>query len=405
MATLDSIIDRVSEQAGADFAFVLSRRGRLVTRNAPADMSEAGRLEIVAIAEKALTEQRAVVHHEMARQTLVPFGGAAPVDVFVSAREEAILCVVMATFAPQNNVGSALAQAVVELDALLEAEATRRERRRPSKKEQKKSGRGRRSVAPPGLDFDDAPSARGTVPFMQPFKPGRRLTPPPLPPEITVTEAKVGRATMAAIEIDAEGPEITYGMAPIGRATIAEIELAAIPRGDPRASAPEIRVELESLPTIDPRDLEVTDRQTLPFTEQATESKRRFEALQRARTIESSITLEETSKRTVMVGRSAPRPPASAPGKGGKGGKLDALLRSPRDSNIEAWHQALDEIVEPGEKPAPRRSVPPAAKSRPQTGAPGKRRSLPPAGQGRDKKAPDGESKPPEKSRPPRPKG
>lgn len=392
--SLDSIIDRVREAAGADFAFVLSRRGRLVTRNAPQDMPEPGRLELVSVGERALAEGRGVVHHEMPREALVPFGGAAPVDVFVTVREEAILCVVMATFSPQHNVGTALAQAVVDVDALLEAEASRRERRRPSAKQAKKSGKGKRSIAPPpdALDFGDAPEplGRGTIPFLTPMKSGRRLTPPPLPPEISVSEAKVGRATLAAIELDAEGPEITYGMAPVGRGTLAEIELSSLPVGDPRASAPDIRVELESLPSIDRAELEVTDRQTMPFVESATDSKRRFEAAQRARTVESPITLEDTSKRTVLVGRSAARP-TPAPSAKSAAKKVESLLRSPRDSNIEAWHQALDEIQgDPstsgkiGDKP--RRSVPPAARSRPgASAAPGKRRSLPPPAEKSDK--------------------
>ena len=48
MSFLDEIIDRVAEACGADFAFVLSRRGRLVTQNAPKDMPEQGRAELAA---------------------------------------------------------------------------------------------------------------------------------------------------------------------------------------------------------------------------------------------------------------------------------------------------------------------------------------------------------------------
>ncbi|MBL8742239.1 MAG: hypothetical protein JNK04_14120, partial [Myxococcales bacterium] len=231
-----------------------------------------------------------------------------------------------------------------------------------------------------------------------PLNGGKRPTPPPLPPEITVGEATIGRSTLAAIQVDEEGPEIRYGMAPIGRATVAEIELSMLPAGDPRSSIPDVRVELSSMPEIDVKELELTDRQTLPFTETAVDSKRAFEAQ-----TDSVVTVADSPNRRVLHGRSAgslvrPQgaqlmPPAlqqrkaptareSEKGRSGKSG---------RNSNIELWHRALGELGDDDEdeqtirdlrpprpivaaatpsSPKRKTSIPPATKSRPKTQAP-----------------------------------
>jgi hypothetical protein len=332
--TLDDIADRACAAAGADFAFVLTRKGRLVTRNAPKDMSEAGRGELVEVAETVLGQRRGFAHHEMPRQSLVPYGGAAPVDVYVAAREEAILCVVLATYTAKSTVSKAMAQAIVELDALLESEAEKRSRRRGAGKSRPPSSKGSmapprgKSVAPPSskgsvapprprssrkktlappppaLDFEDRVAGRGTVPFLAPL--GPRRTPPPLPPDISLAEAALGRSSLAAIEVDADAPEITYGMAPLGRRTIAEIEMSMLPPGDPRSSAPTIRVDLESAPKLAPNDLTPLDRQTLPFTASPADMKQDFEAAQK-RLAGGATPAAATTQRTVIVGRSAPR--------------------------------------------------------------------------------------------------
>lgn len=385
MPTLDDIVDCLVADAGADFAFVLTRRGRLVTRNAPQDMPEVGRNKIVAFGDMLLTDKRPMAHLELAREELVPFGGAAPIDVYVAPREEAIVCVVMATFVQHNRVGAAVAHAIGEMQALIAAEGQKRARRRglkakpPNPKSSHGStvppakGSNRRRAGGASLDFDDdRPARMGTAPFLAPYRPTPR--PPEPPPEITIAEAKVGRMTMAAIEIDAEAPEITYGEAPIGRNTIAEIELSLVPQGDPRSTRPELRVSLASMPDLDRADLDVVDRQTLPFTEHAAAAKRAFEA--KLKTSETAITLESSPQRTVIVGKSAGAGKASKKAKeeAGKGAERASLLdadtipdmtipehvreaalppppRAPglRDSNIEAWHQALEEVVdEPG---------------------------------------------------------
>lgn len=412
MPTLDEIADRACDEAGADFAFVLSRRGRLVTQRAPKEMPEPGRSAIVALAEELLASRKGFGHLELPRQALVPYGGAAPVDVYLAARPEALLCVVMATYSPQNKVSGAMSRAVVELDALLESAQAQRLRRRgkkpsvkgatvpPPNPTSKRTNRppakgssrsGRKTQAPPALDFDDVIQKRGTIPFLAPLPPAgaigrdlRRPTPPPLPPEVTVSgEAEVGRSTLAAIEVDKDAPEISYGLAPIGRRTIAEIELSEVPQGDPRSSMPAVRVELASMPALDPDALEPLDRQTLPFTESADELKRAFDAAQRALAGASS-TVATSAQRTVIVGHSKTRdasgpqikvdtlvepdpeitqempapPDMSSEGDEPTPAEPESVVtesgerprRGPLDSGIEDWHKALSAISPPRPK-------------------------------------------------------
>jgi hypothetical protein len=389
VTSLDAIIDKVCEMARADFAFVLTRRGRLATRNAPADMPESGRMAIVALAERQLRDKPGTVSHaDVPREMLVPFGGAAPVDVYLAAREEAILCVVLATFAEHRYVADAMEAGARELDKLLQAEAERRARRRPAKgakeREVPKPGKSspgarRRLSAPPPPPSEPAlgPIFRNTIPEgLTAVKITEAAGPVDVledMPTITIAPTHMGRATLAAIEVDRDGPEITYGQSTIGRATLSEIELSLVPKGDPRSSIPDIRVDVVSLPAIDTGELDVTDRTTLPFTERPEEAKRRFELAQKL-SEGRPVVLEATKTRTVIAGKSKPspklRPPSIRPPKGSSQGvppKIPAprLPLESRDSNIEIWHNALAETLEePPREPAPPVRAPAADKTR-----------------------------------------
>jgi hypothetical protein len=329
--SLDQISDGVCEASGADFAFILTRKGRLATRNAPENMPLSGRQQLVAMAERLLGAG-GIAHQPMPREALVPYGGAAPVDVYVAARAEAILCVVLATYSAQHEVGPALVAGLDELDALMETEASKRSRRRGRQTKAPpppKSSKGRRTSMPPPLPSTTEPAAmagtgRDTFPFLQPA-PKQRRTSRPAPPEITVGEATIGRATLAAIQVDAEAPEITYGVAKIGRGTLVEIERSLVPNGDARSSTPILQIGLESMPDIDVRQLDALDRQTRPFTELATDGKRAYDARERVRVgappdiimppgsfvgapvdTEEPTTIAVSPQRTVIVGRSMP---------------------------------------------------------------------------------------------------
>jgi hypothetical protein len=164
--SLDAITSRIRQDAGADFAFILTRKGRLLTREAPPQMPEIGRTACVAAANEAIEAGASVAERTMPREHLVPFGGAAPVDVFVSPCGEAVVCVVLATWADASAVGPALDAHLPALAELLaEAKAQR-------------SGRARtgRTVAPPAPPPppDAIPPARATpLPQSRPNRPPR----------------------------------------------------------------------------------------------------------------------------------------------------------------------------------------------------------------------------------------
>lgn len=349
--TLDQIIDGVREASGADLAFVLTRKGRLVTKRAPQDMPEQGRMLIVSIGEAILAGRPSPARVELPREALIPYGGAAPVDIYVTARPEAILCAVMATFTPPHGVSGALADGATELDTLMEVAAEQRNHRRGKPGKPAKNTLPRKRTLPPP-DFQ-AKNARDTIPMMGSVpRPVRKRTVPPPAPEITLGEAPLGRGTLAAIDIEAEGPEITYGLAAIGRQTIADIELSVVPHGDPRSSAPTVEVGLTSMPDIDPSELDVLDRNTLPFTEPAPDALRSH-----ARALPAPPGNAAPRTRSVVVGRSSTRPPkpraepAAAPA-------APSPQQNPRDSSLNAWHRALTEMVDPrpkGKKTAPRK--------------------------------------------------
>lgn len=356
MKTLDEIIDSVREASGADLAFVLTRKGRLVTKRAPQDMPEQGRQLIVSIGEAILAGRPSPARVELPREALIPFGGAAPVDIYVTARPEAILCAVMATFTPPHGVSDALAVGVAELEALMDAAAEKRDHRRgkPAAKATKTAGVRKKTMPPPA--FHPA-NPRDTIPWMgdaPPQKPTRKRTVPPPAPEITFHEEPMGRATLEAIDLEAEGPEISYGLAAIGRQTIADIEFSVVPQGDPRSSAPTVEVGLDAMPDLDGSELDPLGRNTLPFVESAPDALRSH-----ARALPRPPPAAPKT-RSVVVGRASTRPPkprgdAAA---GEPAAPIEPAPRNPRDSSLNAWHRALTEMVEPNtkaKKPAPRR--------------------------------------------------
>lgn len=322
-------------------------------------MPERGRRALVSLAEVQLRDKPGSVSHvELPREALVPYGGAAPVDVYIAAREEAILCAVLATFTEQLAVGEAMVAGAADLDKLLRLEADRRARRRSGvvKKDKDSKVPAAKGSSPGKRRASSAPPARGTLPFgdleddaKEPFSIEPTFDPDEIP-TITIAEAKVGRATLAAIEVDRDAPEITYGQATVGRQTLGEIERSLLPTPDLRTSVPEIRVDLISLPAIEAVDLDVTDRTTLPFTERAEDAKRRFELAERMRQGLGPVVLDHTKTRTVIGGKSKPvPPPLPKPEKKAPSSPKNPAVAGkgviPRDSNIELWHSALAQTL------------------------------------------------------------
>ncbi len=446
MSALDDIIDLIRDKAGADFAFILSRRGRLVTRHAPENMPEEGRLGLVSAAEPLLGSDR-VALRTMPREAIVPYGGAAPVDVYIGAREAAIVCVVMATWSDQSQVMGAFEMGFTELDRLIGDELAKRGRTEVGKRRKtmapippapgSSSGRaasrkpppaapsssagqrsktsvpparanrrtilgvddpsaeGAREVAPlPKVPVPKAPgssSGRGRgrtqrpPPFSMPSAQKSRTQRPPAPaavatlpkdfgrgtlpfipgdnsptqqalraiaaaprapgPDITIGEARIGHATLVAIELEASAPQISFGAAPLGRETLAAIDASVVPQGSSSGAAPELRVTLASMPDLDPDELEPLDRHTLPFTESAADAKKAYEDAAKLRAAEPPdvrvrlASLDFETKSAVLEEKSGELAEAA------RRARAKAMSESKRNSNIDAWHDALNELV------------------------------------------------------------
>ncbi|WP_437661869.1 hypothetical protein [Sorangium sp. So ce1182] len=298
MADLDAISDRTSVAAGADFAFVITRRGRLVTRGAPCDMPTEGRGRIVEAALRLGSRGR-LGHVELPREHLVPYGGAAPVDVYFGVAGEAILCAVMPTWADRQGVLPALEHGLRAIDERTPAES------RPARKGHRRApSRPRMEAAPsstrrPVVEvreplpstgavaaFREPPPSTGAVAaFREPplppsrraappsLPPSRRAAPPPLPPSRRAAPPSlpaVRRSAVAGLVLLANGgppraqarPATLHDAPPpaaasprpsaslpdlrAGEVTLGRERLAAVERepGGPRRSLPEIRVGL-----------------------------------------------------------------------------------------------------------------------------------------------------------------
>jgi len=315
--TVEQIIEQIRAAAGGDFAFVLTRKGRLVTYRAPRDMPEVGRNRLVRAARPLLGTER-VVAITLPREELVPFGGAAPVDVYLGvAAEQAIVCVVMASWADMQRAEPALVAGLRSIEPLL------------------------RRGLPAGKRSGDVGPVKGS-----PYHGDRRTRPPeslppelmppevklPRPeslPEIHIGEAELGRLSMIAIRHDVSpggsSPEISFGDGELGRASMVAVgheligsssapeiivtgeaalgreTIFAIDRDGrpPVSSAPEaIHVELVSMPEIDLRraslaigpppprppaghaggDPQSAGRLTMPWVEAPADSKRAADA-------------------------------------------------------------------------------------------------------------------------------
>ncbi len=115
---LHDIARDAARLAGADFAFVLSQAGLLVTKDAPREMPDRGRMKILWACPAGKNGE--VTHLEMPREDLVPFGGAAPVDVFaVRVEDTAILACVLSTWNDKGNVVLAMTSGASSLGEMI----------------------------------------------------------------------------------------------------------------------------------------------------------------------------------------------------------------------------------------------------------------------------------------------
>jgi hypothetical protein len=257
---LEEIVESIRAAAGADFAFVLTMLGRLVTERAPREMPERGRAKICEEGQSLLGTHR-VGLVSLPREELVPYGGAAPVDVYLAvAAEQAIVCVVMASWAEQRAVTPSLRAGIDAIEPILLQASKRRSKGKRGREQLKTlpesrtatSGRKRASTMPPSSKRRGAmaglvtltENAATTARLMRPAAAIRRASegpPPPLQgdgsaPTIDVSEAPMGRETAVAIDVE-------------------ERSMKGPPMGSPLTSAPELRVELVSMGRMTEADL------------------------------------------------------------------------------------------------------------------------------------------------------
>lgn len=180
--SLDGAVETIREAAGADFAFVLTRRGRLVTRNAPKDMPESGRKQLIYAADRLAQRGQSLTHVSLPREDLVPFGGAAPVDVYVAVQDEAVICLVLASWTDPCQVGPAVEAGLPEVADILSKSP---------------KGRGRR---PPKTGVVPVAKKRRTAPPSSPDPgPVHSSSPPASPSSRPPTALLVGKGAMAGL--------------------------------------------------------------------------------------------------------------------------------------------------------------------------------------------------------------
>lgn len=232
MPTLDDLVERLRQAAGAEFAFALTRDATLVTRDAPQLMPEAGR-KLIAAAAEVLIGKRDVGFLSITRGDLVPYGGPGPVDVgFGVAASERVICVVMTNSSRRDAVREALEQHLPVIEAFLAPPDA--PHAAPHIEVRPHALLGRETLAAISLDtlLGDAPVITVGVP------------------------AKLGRETLAAIELDAlqqDAPVITVNpVAKLGRETLAAIYVDEDKHEAPRISVePARKLGRESLAAIE----------------------------------------------------------------------------------------------------------------------------------------------------------
>jgi hypothetical protein len=338
--TVEQIVEQVRASAGADFAFVLTRKGRLVTYRAPRDMPEEGRNRLVRAARPLLGTGR-IAELTLPREELVPYGGAAPVDIYVGvAADQAIVCVVMASWADRSRATPALTAGLEAIEPLLRRglPAGRRAGDAGPVKGSPWVGERRTTLPPPS--FVPGPSS------------GAFLLPRPESlPEIHVGEAELGRLSLIAVHHEADpsasSPEISYGDGELGRQSMVAVRrelygassapeiiltgevslgresLAAIDheiRPRPASSPDSIRVDLVSMPDLGSAAAQagpgVAGRGTMPWVETPGDTLRALDAASLARNLvppKVTLKLEEADEGVLEATRTEmsrpPRPP------------------------------------------------------------------------------------------------
>jgi hypothetical protein len=287
VSPLDDLLERIRLATGAEFAFVLTLQGKLVSIHAPRDMPEAGRKRLVRAANQVVGTG-AITSVSLPRGEIVPFGGPGPIDITLAvAADRAIVCVVMTTAAGRPRAVGKLKDGVQQVESLmwraLESRGGGRQKwknvsaaiaaepappPRSARPEAQEGAGKRRAGAPKSKRPADTAAvcseAHGDSP-----PPARRQA--PSGPEIIVERArKVGRETLAAIEADLAASGLPRPRIP--EAQLADMSPDVVVErarkvGRETMNAIEAEIAESSTPIPSPRIASAALRQTLPWVE------------------------------------------------------------------------------------------------------------------------------------------
>ena len=125
MSQLDDVVERVRVDADAIYAFVLSRRGELVTKGGPREVPEGARKTLTAAADVVAGTDR-VVLVRLSHGELVPRAGTLSLDCHVGvAANRAVLCLVVRGGAEARRVTNALRIGLRAIEPMINRAAER----------------------------------------------------------------------------------------------------------------------------------------------------------------------------------------------------------------------------------------------------------------------------------------
>jgi hypothetical protein len=330
VSPLDDLLERIRAATGAEFAFVLTRQGKLVTHDAPRDMPEAGRRRLVRAANH-VAGTAAITSVSLPRGEIVPYGGPGLIDISLAvAADRAIVCVAMTAATGRPRAVAKLKEGIRPVESLvMQAVATR------------SGGRSKWNDVPAAITAEPAPPARAARPEIpegagkrRPGAPKPRRAAGLVPPATGVDKAQPGAAMPVWRDPRApDGPEIVVERArKVGRETLAAIEADLAAAGLPRVRIPEAqladtapdvvverarKVGRETMSAIEaeiaesgapipsPRIAQASLRQTLPWVELPPDSELAARTTRKSAGPRVSLKLEEADDELLKVALSA----------------------------------------------------------------------------------------------------
>jgi hypothetical protein len=304
MSQLDDLLERIRAAAGAEFVFVLTRQGKLVTPHAPRDMPEAGRIRLIRAAD-AVARTGAITSLSLPRGEIVPYGGPGPIDITLAvAAARAVVCLAMTALASRPRAITRLKEGIGPVEALLLRAVASRTK---GKKWAETDAQGRAAARPEPAEGIGKRRAGVSKAKRGAEAPGAAIA--EQGPEIVVERArKVGRETLAAIEADlAESglPPVHISEAQLADAGPDIVVERARKIGRETMNAIEAEIAASGAPVPAPRIPPAVLRQTLPWIETPPDSDLAARTSRKNAAPKLSLKLEEADDELLNVALSA----------------------------------------------------------------------------------------------------